>query len=135
MSTLPCQPVGIDAPNTRVFAHSTPILTSYTLITRAAPFMRKLFPELNRDLAFKSYCILCYISVSPKQARTKISEVTGFHKKTVNRVAALLINKGLIREIASPRLIVPFQAYRIDKVLKIAPKGEKILKKLFDNSI
>src|SRR3982751_6257638 len=95
MSTLPCQSIGINAPNTPVLAHYSPILLYFKLITRGGDYMQSLFPGFSKEMAFKSYCVLCYISASPKHSRTRIAAAIGFHKSTLSKIVPFLLKHRL----------------------------------------
>lgn len=61
---------------------------------------------------------------------SKFQLISYSNTESIKRCIPILVNLGYVRGIGKPRLIIPFQAYKIDTGYVITASGEAILRKI-----
>lgn len=103
--------------------------TALIYYTDLVAFDRKKVAELIPDIrSFTCFKILMLIDRYPRSCE---SDLIHYSKNyTAKRYIAILISLDLIRVIGKPRLIIPFQKFKVDKGYVITDKGKTVLRKL-----
>jgi predicted transcriptional regulator len=103
-------------------------LDTYNSI-RAKEF-RKYFDVVKPGVIFK---VLISLYVKPSQSKTALQLKARVNGDTIANSIEYLLSQGYIKKVNKPRLIIPFQAYKIDVGYRITGKGEQIIYSIFNS--
>lgn len=78
------------------------------------------------------YLLMVIISVHPRHTMAYYDDVLGTTFEVVRKAVRYLIRLGYVREVSSPRLIIPLNSYIIDNCYILTPLGRSVLNKLLD---
>lgn len=99
-----------------------------TIITQYIPFKDGLRVRTLLNL-------LMLIKVLNNPSKAMLLRVGCMGQESTQHGLAYLVKLGLIRICGKPRLIIPFQAYKIDKGYTITVKGENVIRRIFNHEI
>ena len=85
---------------------------------------------LRNTFVFK--CLL-NVYVYPRQTKTCYSKTFHTCQSATANAIEYLVTLGLIQLIGRPRLITPFQTYKVDNAYKVTLKGGLIIKNVLDS--
>ncbi len=86
---------------------------------------------LRNTFAFR--CLM-HIKAHPGLTKTGYSRLYSTCQQATCHSIDYLNSLGLVREIGKPRLIIPFQAYKIDRAYKVTLRGKKVVKDILDRA-
>ena len=81
-------------------------------------------PGIRNTFAFQ--CLLS-INVTPWLTKTAYANSFNRCKQSTCHTIDYLKELGLVSELGKPRLIIPFQKFKIDTAYTITPKGSKVV--------
>jgi hypothetical protein len=93
-----------------------------------ANIINKHLPVHETLTAKFNFMMLVRVSCYPMLTKTGYSDKFGVFRRSSKLSLDYLISIGLVAERGSPRLIIPFQKTKIDKVCVVTEKGEKVIK-------
>ena len=76
-----------------------------------------------------TFAFQCLLNINVTPRLTKTAYANSFNKCKQSTCLAIdyLIELGLVSELGKPRLIIPFQRFKIDTAYTITPKGSKVV--------
>jgi len=92
--------------------------------------IRKYIPDKKGIRASNCFELLILISANPRTTQWYLRFVTNSTGFTISKNVNYLLELSLIKQIGKPRLIVPFQKFKVDKGYVITPAGEKLLREI-----
>jgi hypothetical protein len=124
---------GINTPSKEYTTNETLLLQAYKLFTTPHRLIREYIPEKRGVRSTFCFKVLVIIACNERVTETGIRAILNGTKETgVKSANERLCDLGLIRPVNKPRLIIPFQAYKIDKGYMITPKGKSALNRMLD---
>ena len=91
---------------------------------------------LDKHLPRKAVCrqstafrVLCVVFGNPMCTKAQVRRYR-ISSRSVERCLDYLMSLGYVKAVKKPRLIIPFQAYKIDIGYRVTVKGEIVLKAL-----
>jgi hypothetical protein len=125
--------IGIDTPLKHSEKVSPQILQAYRVLTKPLSIIREYIPEVKGIKSSFCFKLMVIIACNERITEGCIRAIlNGAKESSVRPANNRLISLGYIREVNKPRLIIPFQAYKIDKGYMITPKGKSALNKMLD---
>jgi hypothetical protein len=85
---------------------------------------------LRNTFVFK--CLL-NIYVYPRQTKTFYAKHFHLCQTAAAKAMEYLCSLGLIKPLGRPRLIIPFQTYKVDTAYQLTVNGKMVIKKVMDS--
>jgi len=82
---------------------------------------------------FAFQCLL-NIYIAPRLTKTACATSFNTCRQSTCHTIDYLKELGLVRECGKPRLIIPFQRFKVDTAYKITPKGNKVITEVLTNA-
>lgn len=92
--------------------------------------IRAFIPERRGFRSSACLDLLVIINCNPRLAITRVSSLMHSNPYKAIKNVAYLMSLGYVRQIGKPRLIIPFQRFKIDKGYVITQSGIKVLREL-----
>lgn len=101
-------------------------------ITTPLKAIRKYIPERPLIRVSRCYHLLLVIKHNPRQSALGLRMLMNSTAQVTDKNTAYLLELGYIRKIGKPRLIIPFQRFKVDTGYVITVRGNSVLAKIFD---
>lgn len=95
--------------------------------------IRSVMGDVGKVKGTTTFSTLLLVYLYPRYTIKQLSAIT--NQLSVERSISILLRLNYIRVIGKPRLIVPFQRFKVDKGYVITPAGEAILRKIVSSIV
>jgi hypothetical protein len=112
--------------------NNTEVLSIVKYATTPAKVIQAHIPKTPGIRSSFCYLILLLICAHPRHTIGYYNDSLGTTHEVVRKAVRYLLRLNYVKEVRSPRLIIPMNVYMVDTCYILTPSGRKVIQRLLE---